>query len=219
MKSQVGKYKLLGASALALGAALSANAAQAADAAATAADASSVSEVIVTGTRQTGVKAADSAAPIQVIGGPALKSVGQPDIAQALAQNLPSFNVESFGGDTAQLTLSAALRGISPNDTLVLVNGKRRHTTANLAVLGGSPYSGAATTDLSLIPVGAIDHVEVLQDGAAAQYGSDAIAGVINVILKNSASAGVMTATGGQYYEGDGAQAAFSVNKGFSLGD
>ena len=76
------------------------------------------------------------------------------------------------------MTLSARLRGLSPTNTLVLVNGKRRHTTANLAVLGG-PYQGAAAADLNFISLAAIDHIEVLQDGAAAQYGTDAIAGVI----------------------------------------
>ncbi|HEX4181854.1 MAG TPA: TonB-dependent receptor [Caulobacteraceae bacterium] len=186
-------------------------------AAAAAADSESVSEVIVTGTRATGVKAIDSAAPIQVVGSGALKQVGQPDLIQALAQNLPSFNAESIGGDTGNLTLSAALRGLNPNDTLILVDGKRRNPTGNLHV-DGSAYQGAATADLSFIPVGAIDHIEVLQDGAAAQYGSDAIAGVVNIILKTSDHAGVFTGTGGQYYEGDGNTGAWSFNKGFQLG-
>ncbi|HEX7944475.1 MAG TPA: TonB-dependent receptor plug domain-containing protein, partial [Phenylobacterium sp.] len=144
-----------------------------------------VTEVIVTGTRVTGLKAADSPAPVQVLGASALLKVGQPDLIQAMSQNLPSFTAEAIGGDTGNLTLSAALRGLNPNDTLVLVNGKRRHPTGNLHVLGG-PYQGAATADLSLIPVGAIDHIEVLQDGAAAQYGTDAIAGVVNIILKSA---------------------------------
>ena len=167
-----------------------------------------VSEVIVTGTRQTGVKAADSAAPIQVVGGEALKTVGQPDLIQTLSQNLPSFNAQGYGADTAALTLSAALRGLSPNDTLVMVNGKRRNGTSNLAVDNGSPYTGSAAADLSFIPVAAIDHVEVLQDGAAAQYGTDAIAGVVNIILKKNAHGGLISATGGQYFEGDGEQGA-----------
>ncbi|HEX2815172.1 MAG TPA: TonB-dependent receptor, partial [Phenylobacterium sp.] len=173
----------------------------------------------MTGTRATGMKAADSAAPIQVLGATALKQVGPPDLMQAIAQNLPSFNAQGFGGDAANLTLSAALRGLNPNDTLVLVNGKRRHGTGNLAVDGGSPYSGSATADLGLIPVGAIDHIEVLQDGAAAQYGSDAIAGVVNIILKNSAEGGVVSATGGQYFENGGKTGAWSFNDGTKLGD
>jgi iron complex outermembrane receptor protein len=180
----------------------------------------SVSEVIVTGTRQIGVKAADSAAPIEVVGAAALtQRTGDPDLANALATAVPSFNVQQYGADTAALTVQAALRGLNPNDTLVLVNGKRRHNTSNLSVDAGSPYSGSATVDLSFIPVGAIDHVEVLTDGAAAQYGSDAIAGVVNIILKDANHGGTASATGGQYYEGDGATGAGYVNKGFAIGD
>lgn len=149
------------------------------------ADGAAVSEVIVTGTRQTGLKAADSPAPVQVLGSDALKRVGQPDLIQSLQQNLPSFNSEAFGTDTGALTLSAQLRGLNPNNTLVMIDGKRRHSTGNLHVAPGV-FQGAATADLGLIPVGALDHVEVLHDGAAAQYGSDAIAGVVNLILKSA---------------------------------
>ena len=180
---------------------------------------SSVSEVIVTGTRQTGVKAADSAQPIQVVGQSAFQHVGEPNLQDVLQQNVPSFNAQQYGADTAALTVQAALRGLSPNDTLVLVNGKRRNATANLSVDAGDPYSGSATVDLSLIPEGAIDHVEVLTDGAAAQYGSDAIAGVVNIILKSADHGGTISATGGEYFEGDGETGAAYVNKGFSLGD
>ena len=210
------KYKA-GASVLALSVAMAASAAHAADPPVLAADASAVSEVIVTGTRQSGVKAVDSAAPIEVVGVGALKRVGQPDLIQALSQNLPSFNAEATGGDTGNLTLAASLRGLNPNDTLVLVNGKRRHPTGNLHVDPGS-FQGAATADLSLIPVGAIDHIEVLQDGAAAQYGTDAIAGVVNIILKTADHGGTLTGTGGQYYFGDGATGAVSLNLGLPLG-
>jgi iron complex outermembrane receptor protein len=203
-------HLLGGASVLAI--LVSAGAASAADAPA------AVSEVIVTGTRVTGVKAADSAAPVQMVGNLALKRVGQPDLIAALSQNLPSFNAEPYGADTAALTLSAALRGLNPNNTLVLVNGKRRHPTANLHV-DPSSFQGAATADLSFIPVGAIDHAEVLTDGAAAQYGSDAIAGVVNIILKGANHGGSISATGGQYYQGDGDTAGWTVNKGFELGD
>ena len=202
------------ASAIAMMAAFSAaSAVQAAD------DVATVESVIVTGTRQTGVKAADSAAPIEVVGGEALKRTGSPDLTTALSDSLPSFNVQPYGADTAALTVSAALRGLSPNETLVLVDGKRRHTTANLAVDNGSPYTGSAAVDLSYIPVAAIDHVEVLQDGAAAQYGTDAIAGVVNIILKKNSHGGVFSATGGQYYEGDGAQGDLSLNRGMDIGE
>ena len=175
--------------------------------------------IIVTGTRVTGMRAADSAAPIQVVGTQAIANVGQQDLTQVLAQSLPSLNFQAIGGDTANLTLSAALRGLSPNNTLVLVNGKRRHGTANLAVLGGSPYSGSAASDFSFVPVNSIGQIEVLQDGAAAQYGSDAIAGVINVILKKNSSGGMFTMTGGQFYEGDGETFGTALNAGFKLGD
>jgi len=171
-------------------------------------------EVIVTGTRRTGVEAADSAAPVQVLDSSTLSKVAQPDLVQALAQNVPSFSAQAFGGDTAALTLSAKLRGLSPNHALVLVNGKRRHTTANLAVLGG-PYQGGAATDLNFIPVAAIERIEVLQDGAAAQYGSDAIAGVINIILKSTASGSSLAVNGGGYYDGGGDTWDVSGNLGW----
>jgi iron complex outermembrane receptor protein len=177
------------------------------------------SEIIVTGTRQTGLKAVDSAAPIQVLDSAALKRVGQPDLIQALAQNVPSFTAQAFGGDTSALTLSAKLRGVSPNDALVLVNGKRRHGTANLAVLGG-PYQGGASADLNFIPVDAIDHVEVLTDGAAAQYGTDAIAGVVNIILKKAPQGGNLSVSSGSYMDGGGDTADITGNMGFApLGD
>ena len=207
---------LLSTTALVL--AVEAQSASAEEAAATAAQAGGEG-IIVTGTRQSGVRAADSPAPIQLIGAQAFQNVGQQDLTQVLAQSVPSLNFSAFGGDTSNLTLTAALRGINPNDTLVLVNGKRRHFTSNLAVLGGSPYSGAATTDLSFIPTAAIGHIEVLQDGAAAQYGSDAIAGVVNIILKDANHGGAFTAGGGQYYKGDGKTAATALNLGFGLGD
>ena len=183
------------------------------------ADNTVASDIIVTGTRQTGMRAADSAAPIQLVGPSSFQNVGQQDLTQVLAQSLPSLNFQGFGGDMANLTLSAALRGISPNDTLVLIDGKRRHTSANLAVLGGSAFSGSATTDLSFIPVASIARVEVLQDGAAAQYGSDAIAGVVNIILKNADHGGSLSATGGSNYEHGGATAQTSFNYGTKLGE
>jgi len=208
---------MAGASLLAMIAA--SGAARAADAAAAADTGATVSEVIVTGTRQTGVKAADSAAPIELVGSQQLLKTGATDLAQSLQASVPSLNVQTNGGDAAAIQVIAALRGLSPNDTLVLVDGKRRHTTSNLAIDTGSPYTGSATTDLSFIPVAAIDHIEVLTDGAAAQYGTDAIAGVVNIILKTNAHGGTISATGGEYYSGQGAAADVSVNYGFNLFD
>src|ERR1700756_2363749 len=153
-----------------------------------------VSDVIVTGTRMSGLKAVDSAAPIEVVGNDILKRVGQPDLVQSLAQNIPSIQAQTFGGDEAQFNKSFKLRGLSPNHTLVLVNGERRHGTANVAVSGGA-FGGGAAADLNYLPVSAIDHIEVLQDGAAAQYGTDAIAGVINIILKKANHGGSISVT------------------------
>jgi iron complex outermembrane receptor protein len=100
---------------------------------------------------------------------------------------------------------------------LILVNGKRRHGTANLSVLS-SAFQGGAAPDLHFIPTASIERVEVLLDGAAAEYGSDAIAGVINIILKDDASGGNAMATAGQYFQGDGETIGGSANVGFALG-
>jgi iron complex outermembrane recepter protein len=183
-------------------------------------NANSQETVIVTGTRVQGMTAADSAAPITVLGTDALtKGTGTTDLRQALGQTVPSFSAQQFGADTANLTLSAALRGLSPNDTLVLVNGKRRHYTGNLHVDSGDFASGSSGADISLIPEAAIDHVEVLLDGAAAQYGTDAIAGVVNIILKNKSSGGLLTGTIGQHYSGHGDSYDVSYNMGLPLFD
>jgi iron complex outermembrane receptor protein len=204
---------------LALAADVTADATGTADASSATTTTTNVGEVIVTGTRQTGVTAANSAAPVQVVGSSALVKTGAIDLSSALVTDVPSLNIDTTGGDMAALNIQAALRGLSPNDTLVLIDGKRRHDTANLAVDSGSPYAGSATVDLSFIPVAAIDHVEVLTDGAAAQYGTDAIAGVINIILKKSASGGALSGTAGAYYSGEGATGAWSINNGWGLGD
>ncbi len=180
---------------------------------------SDLDEVIVTGSRQTGIKASDSAAPIQIVGAEALKSAGAPDLMSALSTLVPSLQMQAFGFDMAGQTLLARLRGVSPNDVLVLVNGKRRHTTANLAVDTGSPFQGGAGVDLNFIPLDAIDHVEVLTEGAAAQYGSDAIAGVVNIILKKNNSGGTLSGLYGQYgNDGGGRTEDVSGNAGFEAG-
>ena len=172
-------------------------------------------EIIVTGTRQKGIAAAESAAPIQIISSDALTSTGKPTLIDALAQLVPSFQAQAFGADMQNQTLQARLRGLSPNHVLVLVNGKRRHTTASLAVDGGSPYSGGAGVDLNFIPLAAVDHIEVLTEGAAAQYGSDAIAGVINIILKSNSSGGSADATYGGFFDGGGTTTKIDANAGF----
>lgn len=187
----------------------------AAEPAATPPDQTEVDTIIVTGTRQTGLRVIDSPAPVQVVDTSTLERTGAVDLRLGLANLVPSFNAQAFGGDTANLTLSARLRGLSPNQALVLVNGKRRHTTGNLAVLSGV-YQGAAAADLGFIPMAGIGRIEVLTDGAAAQYGTDAIAGVVNIILKKNASGGSISATGGEYFDGGGKTGGGSVNIGMA---
>jgi iron complex outermembrane recepter protein len=183
-----------------------------------AADELTGSEIIVTGTRVSGITVAESATPIKVLGEESLARVGQPNLNQVLTQLVPSFTAQAFGGDTANLTLSARLRGLSPNHTLVLINGKRRHGTANLAVLGGA-YQGSATADLDLISPSSIKRIEVLEDGAAAQYGSDAIAGVVNIILKDDDEGGDGYVTAGKHYQTGGTTYAGTLHMATKVGD
>lgn len=181
---------------------------------ASAATADGSDDIVVTGTRLTGTRAADSPAPIQLLDSGSLVRTGQPGLVQALNRIVPSLNVQAFGGDAGNLKLSLRLRGLSANHALILIDGKRRHGTSNLTVATTGGFVGAAAADLSFIPVSAIDHVEVLTDGAAAQYGTDAIAGVINVILKKNHRGGLLTATGGAYGEGDGETLGGAANIG-----
>ena len=172
-----------------------------------------LNEVVVTGTRTSGLRAVDSPAPVQYLSNDLLTRVGQPDLTQSLSMSVPSLQAQQYGNDAAQFNKSFRLRGVSPNETLVLVDGTRRHGTANLNVFGG-PFVGNAATDLNFIPIAAIDHVEVLQDGAAAQYGSDAIAGVINIFLKKADSGGSVSVEAGHDYDQGGLLGEFSTNFG-----
>ncbi|CAM8668596.1 MULTISPECIES: TonB-dependent receptor plug domain-containing protein [Sphingobium] len=174
--------------------------------------------IIVTGTRAVGMQAADSAAPVQVFSQEALSHVGQPNLNQALTQMVPSFTAQTQGTDMSNFSLSARLRGLSPNHTLVMVNGKRRHGSAILQVIAG-PFQGSAAPSIDLIPPDAVSRIEVLQDGAAAVYGTDAIAGAINLILKDQSEGGTFKVTGGQYYNSEGELFSASGNVGFKLGE
>jgi len=208
-----------GGSAICTSRALGATATATSASEASATDAGALDEVIVTGSRETGLKASDSPAPIQIVSADALNQSGAPDLMSALSQLVPSLQMQAFGFDMAGQTLTARLRGVSPNDVLVMVNGKRRHTTSNLAVDVGSPFQGAAGVDLNFIPLDAIDHIEVLTEGAAAQYGTDAIAGVVNIILKRNSSGGTLSGTYGQYgNNGGGRTEDVSGNAGFEAG-
>lgn len=166
----------------------------------TAAEQEPGTEIIVTGTRRTDRTVADSPVPVDVISAESLSQTGHTEINRALTQEVPSFNFPQPAiTDGTDVIRPATLRGLSPDQTLVLINGKRRHTSALLNI-NGSVGRGSAAVDINLIPTIALSRVEVLRDGAAAQYGSDAIAGVINFQLRSAPSGGRASVTYGQYY-------------------
>lgn len=160
---------------------------------------SALSEVVVIGSRsQTARTNVQTAAPVDVITTKELKGFPQVDISQVLNYVAPSFNSnrQTVTDGTDHID-PASLRGLGPDQVLVLVNGKRRHTTA-LVNINGSVGRGSVGTDMNVIPVAAVERIEVLRDGAAAQYGTDAIAGVINVVLKKNYNGFSASLTGGQ---------------------
>src|SRR5471032_2491743 len=175
--------------------------------------------VVVTGTFAKNRRTIDSEAPIDILTSRDLQSTGSGELATVLSRLLPSLNfARATGADASDAVRPAQLRGLSPDQTLVLVNGKRRYTSAVVNV-NGSLGRGSAPVDLNAIPLAAIDHIEVLRDGAAAQYGSDAIAGVINIILKKGAAGGDVEVGYGQTQEHDGKQKSVKGSGGFKLGD
>jgi iron complex outermembrane receptor protein len=154
--------------------------------------------IIVTGTRRTDRTVAESPVPIDVIGGDTLTDSGYTEVNRILNQVVPSFNFPQPSiTDGTDVLRPATLRGLSPDQTLVLVNGKRRHPSALLNI-NGSVGRGSAAVDLNNIPVLAIDRIEVLRDGASSQYGSDAISGVLNIQLRRRPG-GRAQVTYGQY--------------------
>jgi iron complex outermembrane receptor protein len=155
--------------------------------------------IVVTGTRRTDRTVADSPVPVDVISGAQLTQTGLTETNKILNQLVPSFNFPQPSiADGTDVLRPASLRGLAPDQTLVLVNGKRRHVTALLNI-NGTVGRGSAAVDLNLIPALAIERIEVLRDGASSQYGSDAIAGVINIQLRKASSGGTATATYGKY--------------------
>ncbi len=175
-------------------------------------------EITVTGTRAEGRTATETLAPVDFIDADLLKSSGATETGKAIQLLAPSFNFSTtYISDGTDIIRPATLRSLGANHVLVLVNGKRRHQTAHLNVQQ-TIARGESGTDINAIPISAIDHIEVLRDGAAAQYGSDAIAGVINIILKDGYE-GELNFQGGATYEGDGGNGAISANKGFRIGE
>ncbi len=167
------------------------------------------------GTRSEGVRPLESSVPVELVLGERLRSTGQIETGRALQMQAPSFNFSSSTiSDGTDALRPATLRGMGPDQTLVLVNGKRRHNSALLHV-NTSVGRGTAGTDMNAIPIAAIERIEVLRDGAAAQYGSDAIAGVINLVLKSSPGF-AMDTSWGQTYAGDGDTFVHSMHGGWA---
>ncbi|HVI59302.1 MAG TPA: TonB-dependent receptor [Luteimonas sp.] len=175
--------------------------------------------VVVTGTRVSDRTVAESTAPIDIITPEVLQSTGTTELATALARALPSLNFPRPAiTDGTDAVRPAQLRGLAPDQVLVLINGKRRHATA-LINLNGSQGRGSSPVDLNAIPVAAIERVEVLRDGASAQYGSDAIAGVVNIVLKGSGGGGSLAVGAGKMSAGDGEQWNAGGDAGVQFGD
>lgn len=157
------------------------------------ADEQKIEQIVVTGTRVAGRSVDDTAVPIDIIGVEALERSGSTELNQVLSVALPSFNFPRPGlADGTDTIRPATLRGLGPDQSLVLVNSKRRHA-ASLVNVNGTVGRGSSAVDLNTIPTAAIRSVEVLRDGASAQYGSDAIAGVINVRLRDASEGGSVT--------------------------
>jgi len=175
-------------------------------------------QVVVTGTRRNDRTLGESESPVDVISARDLQRSGATDLSTALAQLLPSLNFPRPSlTDASDAVRPAQLRGLSPDQTLVLVNGKRRHS-GSVVNINGTQGRGSAPVDLNAIPIAAIDHIEVLRDGAAAQYGSDAIAGVINIVLRKGAAGGSLDAGVSTTDAGDGTANIESASVGTALG-
>ena len=177
-------------------------------------------EVVSLGTRRQARSAADTPAPVDVISGVEFTQNAANDVQDLLRTALPSYNVNTQPiSDAASIVRPANLRGLSPDNTLVLVNGKRRHRGAVISFLGGGIADGAQGVDVSSIPSIALKQVQVLRDGASSQYGSDAIAGVIGFDLKDAAEGGSFEVKYGSTYAGDGDNYSIAGNVGLPLGD
>jgi iron complex outermembrane receptor protein len=175
-------------------------------------------EVVVLGSRATRT-AIETPVPVDVLGDEEIESTGMTEVSRIIQFLAPSFNFStSTISDGTDIVRPSTLRGLGPDQTLVLVNGKRRHNSA-LVHVNGSIGRGTAGVDLNSIPVAAIERIEILRDGAAAQYGSDAISGVVNIILKSTTATTRVDVNGGQHYESDGEVFMASANGGWRIGD
>lgn len=179
-----------------------------------------VEEIVTLGTRRKGRSAGNTTAPIDVISVGEFRQSAAADVQDLLRTSVPSFNINTQPiSDAASIVRPANLRGLSPDNTLVLVNGKRRHRGSVISFLGGGIADGSQGVDISALPSLALKRVEVLRDGASSQYGSDAIAGVINFALQDRAEGGTVEVTYGSTYAGDGDNYRIAGNVGLPLGD
>lgn len=175
-------------------------------------------KIAVVGTRSAPRSVIDSPVPLDIIGVAEFTQQGSTDITSMLSTLVPSFNVNDQPiNDASSLVRPANLRGMASDHTLILVNGKRRHRSSAITFLGGSLSDGAQGVDISNIPASSLQQIEVLRDGAAAQYGSDAIAGVINFVLNDNNQGGMFEARIGQFGEGDGELVQIQGNLGFAI--
>ena len=176
-------------------------------------------EIVVTGTRAQPRSVVESMVPIDVLSDDDFINQGETDVSTLLRTVAPSYNVNTQPiSDAATIARPANLRNLAPDHTLVLINGKRRHRSAVIYWLGNGVADGAQGPDISTIPAIALRQVEVLRDGASAQYGSDAIAGVMNFLLKDSASGGSVEVKTGTFTAGDGDVSSVAANIGLPLG-
>ena len=176
-------------------------------------------EIIVTGSRTAPRSNTTSALPIDVISSKELASTGQATFDKALQYKIPSFNtVQTPVNDATSLLDPYEIRNMGPSRTLILINGKRKNLSS-LLYTQTSPGRGETGADISGIPTDAIKSVEILRDGASAQYGSDAIAGVMNIILKDNKGEGSVTVRSGITSEGDGGMIGISLNNGSTIAE
>ncbi len=174
--------------------------------------------MVIVGSRSAPRSISDSPVPVDVISGNELLKNSAQDMVSMLASIIPSFNVNAQPiADAATLIRPANLRGLPPDNTLILVNGKRRHRSSVIAFLGGGIADGSQGPDVSVFPVIGLKQIEILRDGATAQYGSDAIAGVINFVLNDSSEGSIFEIKYGSYYAGDGDMVQYSGNVGARL--
>ncbi|MCG9771194.1 TonB-dependent receptor [Pseudoalteromonas piscicida] len=179
-----------------------------------------VEKIAVVGSRAAPRSVGESPVPIDIIGAEDMSKAAGSDMLELLKGSVPSLNVHANPiSDAATLVRPANLRGLPADSTLILLNGKRRHRSSVIAFLGGGINDGAQGPDISVIPSIALKQVEVLRDGAAAQYGSDAIAGVMNFVLKDASEGGSFSIRQGEYYEGDGDTTVIEGNVGLPFTD